>query len=321
MEKNIPLMLETKEELPDYWKKVELKISGARAELVIDYYNRRIKVMDFTGSFEEIAGTLKDFAKAEEMGKISVYTPPEKEHEPETCGYAEEGIIRGYYPGKNCHIFSSYPKISRGISFNKEKEDQVIKDCLKKGRGTGKIPQEKRGNSLRNGKWKKQKGEIRLPEEYTVRPAVHADVSTMATLYRQEFEFYPTPLHMESYLLKTMNSDVLYYLVEKQGIIVSLASAEMNPDNRSAEITDCLTILSERRKGMIKELITSLGTELSNRGFKSAYTLCRASSFGINTAFASLGYAYTGRLVNNCRIGRGFEDINIWCRILDNVEL
>lgn len=121
---------------------------------------------------------------------------------------------------------------------------------------------------------------------------------------------------MESYLLKTMDSNVLHFLVEKQGKIVSLASAEMDLENKSAEITDCLTFPSERGKGLIKELITALEKELSYRGFQSAYTLCRASSSGINTAFASLGYAYTGRLVNNCRIGRGFEDINIWCKIL-----
>ncbi len=114
---------------------------GARAEIVIDYYNRRIKVMDYTGLFEEISGTLEAFAEVEEIGKIIVYIPPEKKHEAETCGYSEEGIIRGYYPGKNCHIFSSYPKNSRGISLHKKKEDRIIEGCLKMDRGTGKIPQ------------------------------------------------------------------------------------------------------------------------------------------------------------------------------------
>ncbi|MGA9188784.1 MAG: putative beta-lysine N-acetyltransferase [Methanosarcina sp.] len=314
-ERNVPLLLETKEELPDYWKKAELKMPGARAEIVIDYYNRRIKVMDYTGLFEEISRTLESFAKVEEIEKIIVYIPPEKKHEAETCEYAEEGIIRGYYPGKNCHIFSSYPKNSRGISLHKEKEDRIIESCLKMDRGTGKIPQ-KPENSREKGNWKKQQGKIQLPEEYTVRPSVQADTSAMAILYRQGFQFYPTPIHMESYLLKTMDSNVLYFLVEKQGKIVSLASAEMDPENGSAEITDCLTIPYERGKGLIKELITALEKELSDRGFQSTYTLCRALSSGINTAFASLGYAFTGRLVNNCRIMGGFEDINIWCKTL-----
>jgi len=271
--------------------------------------------MNFTGLFEEISGVIEALAEAEEVGKIIVYTPPEKGHGPENCGYAEEGAIRGYYAGKDCHIFSSYPQNSRGISFNKEKEDQVIKNCLKKSRGTEKILQ-KSGDSRKKGSWKIQKEKIRLPEKYTLRPAVQADASTMAALYSQGFHFYPTPLHMESYLLKTMDSNVLYLLVEKQGKIVSLASAEMDPETGSAEITDCLTIPSERGKGLIKELITALEKELSERNFFISYTLCRASSPGINTAFASHGYAYTGRLVNNCRIETGFEDMNIWCKML-----
>ncbi|AKB17284.1 Beta-lysine acetyltransferase [Methanosarcina sp. WWM596] len=271
--------------------------------------------MDFSGFFEEISGALEALAEAEEMEKIIVYTPPEKGHEVKNCGYVEEGIIRGYYPEKDCRIFSSYLDKSRGISFNKEKEDQVIKNCLRKGRGTGKHPH-KSGNSRKKEGWKKQKEKIQLPEEYVLRFAVQADASSMATLYSQEFQFYPTPVHMESYLLKTMDSDVLYLLVEKQGKIVSLASAEMDSETGSAEITDCLTVSSERGKGLIKELIVALEKELSNRGFRSTYTLCRALSFGINTAFVSLGYAYTGRLVNNCRIGEGFEDMNIWCKML-----
>lgn len=67
----------------------------------------------------------------------------------------------------------------------------------------------------------------------------------------------------------------------------------------------------------MKELIRALEKELSERSFLISYTLCRASAPpGINAAFSSLGYAFTGRLVNNCRIGNGFEDMNIWCRML-----
>jgi len=292
---------------------------GSEAELVIDYYNSRVKVMDFTGLFEEISGTLETLAEAEELGKIIVYTPPEKRHEPETCGYMGEGTIRGYYGGEDCHIFSSYVKKFREISIHEKKEDQIIKNCLNKGREPGKILQ-KSGDSRKKESWKSQKEKIRLPGDYMLRPAVQADASAMAVLYRKGFQFYPTPLHMESHLLKTMHSNVLYLLVEKHGKIVSLASAEMDPENGSAEITDCLTIHSERGKGLIKEIITALEKELSERGFLSAYTLCRASSYGINTAFASLGYAYTGRLVNNCKIGEGFEDMNIWCKTLTDLS-
>lgn len=155
-----------------------------------------------------------------------------------------------------------------------------------------------------------------MQEGYVLRPAVQADAPEMASFYMQGFNLYPTPLHMENYLFETMESSVLYLVMEREGKIVSLASAEMDPETKSAEITDCLTAPSERGKGLIRILISALEKELAERKFKNAYTLCRAPISGINRAFASLDYSYTGRLVNNCRIGEGFEDMNIWCKKL-----
>jgi hypothetical protein len=35
----------------------------------------------------------------------------------------------------------------------------------------------------------------------------------------------------------------------------------------------------------------------------------------MNTALARLGYRFRGRLMNNCHIMGGFEDMNIWVRL------
>ncbi|OPZ80752.1 MAG: N-acetyltransferase YodP [bacterium ADurb.Bin429] len=48
------------------------------------------------------------------------------------------------------------------------------------------------------------------------------------------------------------------------------------------------------------------------RGLRSLFTLARATSVGINTAFSRLGYTYNGRLVNNCHIAGDWEDMNLW---------
>jgi putative beta-lysine N-acetyltransferase len=277
--------------------------------------------MNFAGNFENISGILQIVAEIVKVGKIIVYASLENIKELETCGYIEEGIISGYYAGKkDCHILSSYLESSRGVSSNKEKEDQITKNCLTKVGIARRKPNKQDDHRKKESIGIRKEG-IGFPKEYSIKPAVQADASLMAMLYRQEFKFYPAPLHMESYLLKTMDSNVLYFLAEKQGKILSLASAEMDPINKCAEVTDCLTISSERGRGLMKELIKALEKELSNRGFRSSYTLCRASSSGINSAFASLGYAYTGRLINNCKIGNGFEDINIWCKMLKENRL
>lgn len=287
-----------------------------QAELVLDSYNQRIKVMNFSGPFSELVYALRSIARKENIGKIIVYTPSKKNSIFEVYGYKEEGRIIGYYSGKTCILFSKFSKKKRAESLNKENEDRVLRNCLLKSAVLGK-KRKIRGN----------KKFLELPEGYVLRPAVQADAHEMASFYRKGFSFYPTPLHRESYLLEAMESSVIYMLAENKGKIISLASAETDPETRSAEITDCLTAPSERGNGLVRILISFLEMELIARNFKTAYTLCRALPPGVNKIFSSLGYTYTGRLVNNCRIGEGFEcmnskiedgfeDMNIWCKEL-----
>jgi hypothetical protein len=44
--------------------------------------------------------------------------------------------------------------------------------------------------------------------------------------------------------------------------------------------------------------------------------MARARSFGMNMVFYQLGYEFNGRLVNNCDIHGGYEDMNIWVKDL-----
>lgn len=38
--------------------------------------------------------------------------------------------------------------------------------------------------------------------------------------------------------------------------------------------------------------------------------------FGMNVVLYYFGYQYGGRLINNCYIVEGFENMNIWCKYL-----
>jgi len=302
----MPLTLNKEEELPGYWKKAILKMPGLSADLVIDYYSKRIKVMNFRGPFKVLGPFLKELAALEKAGKIIVYAPSREVCALKACGYKKEGMITGYFAGEDCHIFSTFPEKSRKESSFPKKKDRIVEECLKKS-----------GSREKNGERRGMNTKINtLPEGYVLRPADEADVPAMAALYSRGFQLYPSPLHKESYLLETMGMGVFYLVIEKDGKIVSLASAEKEPELENAEVTDCLTVPEERGKGFIKKLILGLEDELAARNFKSLYTLCRATSPGINGAFSSLGYAYTGRLVNNCKIMEGFEDMNIWCKLL-----
>jgi hypothetical protein len=65
-------------------------------------------------------------------------------------------------------------------------------------------------------------------------------------------------------------------------------------------------------KGHMKKLLLLLEQKLRADGITCCYTIARSESFSMNKAFAQLGYTYGGRLVNNCFIYSGLEDMNIW---------
>ena len=85
-------------------------------------------------------------------------------------------------------------------------------------------------------------------------------------------------------------------------------------------VTDCATQKYAQGKGYMKKLLLALEEKLVGDGIKCLYTLARAESVGMNKAFFQLGYAYGGRLVNNCYIYSGIEDMNVWWKSEFKVE-
>jgi len=98
--------------------------------------------------------------------------------------------------------------------------------------------------------------------------------------------------------------------------IVSAASADMDYTNLNAEITDCATYPEYRGQGLLSNLVYSLEQDLTQKGFYTLCSLSRAMNPGINSVLFKHGYKYTGRLISNCHICGGFEDMNIWVKKL-----
>jgi beta-lysine N6-acetyltransferase len=67
----------------------------------------------------------------------------------------------------------------------------------------------------------------------------------------------------------------------------------------------------------LQNIIYSLEEDLKEKGFYIAYSLVRAVNPGINKALSKLEYEYGGRLINNCHICGGFEDMNVWVKKLE----
>lgn len=150
-----------------------------------------------------------------------------------------------------------------------------------------------------------------LSPQITLRFADNNDIPQLIRIYRQTFATYPSPLTEPVYLKQSLEKN-MFVLAEENGQVVSAAAAEINRVIQSAEITHCATDPSHRGRGLLSRLIHVLERELPERGIVNAYSIARARSFSMNVALHQLKYVYGGRLINNCTICGGYEDMNVW---------
>lgn len=142
------------------------------------------------------------------------------------------------------------------------------------------------------------------------------DAAQMAEVYQQVFLTYPSPIHDPRYIVGTMDQDSLYFAVWEQGNMVALASADLDRDSGTAEMTDFATLPEYWGRNLSLHLLRRLETEVSQRKIRTVYSIARSLSWGMNITFARTGYRYGGTLVNNTNISGSFESMNIWYKHL-----
>ncbi len=143
------------------------------------------------------------------------------------------------------------------------------------------------------------------------------DAAEMAEVYREVFASYPFPIHEPTYLVETMASHVRYFCVRDRGRIVALSSAEMDRSSACVEMTDFATLPAARGRGLAVHLLAHMEQAMRARGdMKTAYTIARSRSAGMNVTFARAGYQFAGTLVNNTNISGAIESMNVWYKQL-----
>ncbi|WP_191556821.1 putative beta-lysine N-acetyltransferase [Metabacillus idriensis] len=264
-----------------------------RAEAVLDYFNKRLRIDDYRGKTDSL---LKDasklasdnrFTKVIVKGKACDITNLLKEQ------FQLEAIIKNYFHGEDAYFFTKYLSEERRKTDSWTKQDSIITS----------INEKKKTVHLQSG-------------EFGFRAADEHDAEKLAELYKAVFEVYPTPLHSSDYIQKTMRDGTIYFLAEKENTIVSAASAEINAAYNNAEITDCATLPEVRKHKLMRSLILLLEQKLCDQGVFCVYSIARAESFGMNAVLHQLDYEYTGRLTNNCVISTDLENMNVWCKDL-----
>lgn len=158
--------------------------------------------------------------------------------------------------------------------------------------------------------------QIQPDEKFSFRRCEQKDVEIMAKIYAEVFPTYPFPISSPEYLLETMKTHVGYFCAECDGRLVALSSAEKDVSALNVEMTDFATLPDWRGNGLAVKLLDVMEAAMREKKFKTAYTIARAVSPGMNITFAKMNYSYCGRLINNTNISGNIESMNVWAKPL-----
>ena len=246
---------------------------------------------------DTLASDLIKLARQKNYTKIFAKIPAENSDSFIQEGYIKESCIPNFYDGRKDVIFASFfLNQQRAKADNKDEIDNIISLALKKA----------------NSNTSKE-----ISSDFNIRICNASDVNDMSKVYKEVFETYPFPIHAPEYLAKTMETHIDYFGVWKNNELVALSSAEMDLKHKCVEMTDFATLPSFRGHGFAYHLLKIMETEMIAKNMKTAYTIARAKSPGMNITFSKNGYEFAGTLINNTNISGSIESMNIWYKPLN----
>jgi len=260
--------------------------------------SNRIYVMSLDpNDLPEITKNIDELARIKEYSKAIAKIPLEFKEVFEMSGYKEEAVIPYFFNGeKNCSFMCKYYDPSR-------KNDPFIDTCTENLNIALKKEPETNTSSL--------------SEKFTLREATEKDIYEMAKLYKIVFKSYPFPIHDEKYILKTMQENIIYFGIWQGQNLVALSSIELASKYSNAEMTDFAVLPDYRGYGFALYMLKNMEKKLEKMGIKTAYTIARAMSAGMNITFAKNGYTFGGTLINNTDISGQIESMNVWYKNLN----
>lgn len=262
----------------------------------IDIFNERI-VSYILHSKDDAQKQLLDLEEKNNVGKSIIYTTKELKDFFINSGYIYEGKINEFFLGEDAYILSKFKKPSRGISTCLNKDE--ILDITHKDK--------KNINTL-------SFDDTSFRLECLTND--HQQINDLCSLYSKVFSNYPVDITNPEYLANAMGENYLFVVAKDGNKIISAASAMINGNYNCAEITDCVTDPNYRGKNLLAFIIVEIEKLLRAKKVNVLYSLTRAESIGMNLNIKRLGYIYDGTLLNNCIISSGFEDMNIWGKVI-----
>jgi len=203
-------------------------------------YNDRIYLMKIDEKdIPAIIVEINDLAHKNSYGKILARVPLWALPLFKADGYITEAYIPGYIKGEeDIHFVSKF--------LNSDRLRGIETDMLRK---LSNILLESSG----------EPGPGKTPE-YDVNIITEGDTAEVADLFRQVFKTYPFPVHDPEYIINSMKTDTRYFGIKNnKNEFIAVSSAEIDPDNLNAEMTDFAVLKSHRGKKTFYSIIEGNG--------------------------------------------------------------
>ncbi|TCT16159.1 beta-lysine acetyltransferase [Natranaerovirga pectinivora] len=281
--------------LLDIPKTERVDFNGGYGVIKVDTFNQRIKIVAFEGDIAFLLEKIEIIAKKVNAGKI-FYIGGEADIKVfKKNNFIMEAKVYSFLKGEPGYFLSKFLKQERKMSLYVPEEEEVL---------------------IRSRDYIKDNYEYIIYDKYEIRDACEEDAEQLARLYKSVFETYPSPMNNGEYIKYAMKNHVYFKVITYNNRIISSASADMDPENYNAEMTDCATEVEHRGQGLMGRLILELEKEMRRKNYNVFYSTARSISAGMNIIFAKHNYEYGGKLVNHCHICGGFENMNIWVKVL-----
>ncbi|WP_147819058.1 putative beta-lysine N-acetyltransferase [Salidesulfovibrio onnuriiensis] len=243
-----------------------------------------------TDDLPEIVDEVYELGREHGYSKLFAKVPAGEAAHFAARGFIDEARVPGMYKGKCAGYFmSKYLDQNRAVPKDIGRITRVL-DCADRKSPTPKDEIDTHGV-------------VRLKQE---------NAGELAALYDAVFESYPFPIQDPAYIRQAMRDHVIFFGIVEDGRIVAAASAELDKSWRCAEMTDFATLPDHRGRGGAGKLLARMEKSMQPLNIRTAYTIARAESFGMNIVFARAGYSFGGTLHNNTQIGGKLESMNVW---------
>ncbi len=259
--------------------------------------NNRIYLMKLAEEdYPEIVNDLENLAIKRRYTKIVAKVDSKFKDYFINNGYRSEAFVKKFFQGReDCHFLCKYFSEEREKFTDKTDILMIAQFCIEKAK-LSKSPESK--------------------NDFDIRQLNENNVSQMVKIFRTIFKSYPFPIHDENYIIKTMSENVDYFGAFYKNELVATSSSEMDLENLNTEMTDFATLKEYRGHNLSYHLLSAMEKSASQKGIKTAYTIARGKSAGMNMTFASKFYNFGGILINNTDICGSIETMNVWYKNL-----